>query len=62
MYNQEAREEYLQALKLGQKEYKNAVAEGCNPYPEVLDEILGASNAGIVQEIGLVDIPSEKII
>jgi len=62
MYKQEAREEYLQALKLGQKEYKNAVAEGCNPYPEVLDEILGASNAGNVQEIGLVDIPAEKII
>ena len=41
MYKQQAREEYLQALKLGQKEYKNAVAEGLNPYPEVLDEILG---------------------
>ena len=62
MYKQEAREEYLQALKLGQREYKNAVAEGLNPYPEVLDEKLGTGSADIVQDIGLVDIPAEKIV
>ena len=62
MYKQEAREEYLQALKLGQREYKNAVAEGLNPYPEILDEKIGINSAEIVQDIGLVDIPAEKII
>ncbi len=62
MYNQEAREEYLQALKLGQREYKNAVAAGLDPYPAVLDELLDKSSPQIVQDIGLVDIPAEKIV
>ncbi len=62
MYKQEAREEYLQALKLGQKEYKNAVAEGREPYPGVLDELLGSNSLEIVQEVGLVDIPADMIV
>ncbi len=62
MYKQEAQEEYLRALKLGQKEYKNAVAQGRDPYPEVLDDILGANSAEIVLDIGLVDIPAENIV
>ncbi len=62
MYKQEAREEYLQALKLGQKEYKNAVAQGRDPYPQVLDELLGTNKPEILQEVGLVDIPADKIV
>ena len=62
MYRQEAHEEYLQALKLGQREYKNAIAQGMDPYPAVLDEQIGQNGAEIVQDIGLVDIPAERII
>ena len=40
MYQKEAREEYSEALKKGQKEYRAAVAAGISPHPAVLDEIL----------------------
>ena len=62
MYHQEAREEYIQALRLGQREYKALIANGKNPYPEVLDSILGDRATDSVQEIGLVDIPADQII
>ena len=60
--NPEASEQYLRALKAGQKYYKNAVSRGEHPYPLVLDRILqGAQVAGTV-EIGLVDVPAERIV
>ncbi len=62
MYRQEAKEEYLLALRAGQKAYKLSMAAGENPYPEVLDEVLEQNGPEIIQEIGLVDIPSEQII
>lgn len=62
MYQQEAREEYLQALRLGQKEYKQALAKGTDPYPAVLDVLLEGCDTGAVQEIGLVEIPTERIV
>ena len=40
MQTQIAREEYLQALKNGQKEHKALIAAGKDPGPAVLDEIL----------------------
>ena len=33
-------EEYTLALKQGQKEYRERLAEGKSPYPAVLDELL----------------------
>ena len=41
MYRQESREEYTRALRMGQKEYKERIMAGKDPYPAVLDEILG---------------------
>ena len=39
--------QYAQALKLGQKYYRQAVGEGKYPYPTVLDEIVDeATTAG----------------
>lgn len=60
MYRQEAKEEYSQALRLGQKEYKAAMASGKNPYPMVLEQMV--ENTDAVQDIGLVEIPAERIV
>ena len=57
-----ASEEFNQALKLGQKEYKEAAAAGKPMHPLVLDEILGDTQTDSVVEVGLVDIPAERII
>ena len=58
----EIKEEYASALRRGQKEYKECLAAGAHPNPIVLDEILGENATNTVQEIGLVDIPTERII
>jgi len=62
VYRQEAREEYIQALRLGQKAYKAAVAAGKNPHPAVLDSLLEEAGNEIIQEVGLVEIPTERIV
>ena len=62
MYQKEAREEYSEALKKGQKEYRAAVAAGISPHPAVLDEILDDKDPECVQELGVLDIPAERII
>ena len=40
MSYQLASDEYAQALRQGQKEYRELVMLGKNPHPEVLDELL----------------------
>jgi len=55
-------DEYQTALSRGKKEFKELSAAGKNPYPAVLDEILGDKEADIVQELGLVDIPAQRIV
>lgn len=62
MFRQEAREEYIQAQRLGQREYKLAVAAGEDPYPAVLDEVLQGRSTDTVKDMGLVEIPAEKIV
>ena len=62
MITAEATEEYISALKQGQKEAKELAALGKNPNPAVLDEILGDIPTESVQEIGLVEIPAERIV
>ena len=59
--SQGAMEEYDLALKLGQKESRELIAAGKSPNPAVLDEILpdGVDN---VVDVGLVEIPSHRII
>ena len=72
---QTALDEYNLALKQGQKEYRELVMEGRSPYPaqtavlkgrlkngETLDDILPENNTDSVVDVGLVEIPSERII
>ena len=58
----EAKEEYTAALRLGQKEYREMIAAGKAPNPAVLDDLLDESVANVVQDIGLVEIPAERIV
>lgn len=57
-----ATEEYNQALKLGQKEYKEASAAGKQLHPLVLDELLPNDFTESVVDAGLVEIPAERIV
>ena len=58
----DARDEYIQALRQGQKEYKELVAAGKPTFPAVLDELLETTQTESAQDIGLVEIPAERII
>ena len=62
MFRYMATEEFIQALKLGQKEYKEASAAGKQLHPLVLDELLSDDIAESVIDVGLVDIPAERIV
>ena len=62
MYRQEAREEYLQALRQGHREYRALLASGKNPYPAVLDKLLEGRVTDSVQELGVVEIPADQIV
>ena len=57
-----ALEEYLQALRKGQKEYRELLMAGKPANPLVLDEILPENNDYPVVDVGLVEIPAERII
>ena len=59
---QESREEYIRAMHMGQKEIKELQALGKNLDPLVLDEILPDPSSCSVQDIGLVEIPAERIV
>ena len=62
MNRQEAVLQYKDALKLGQKYYKNALARGGHPFPPVLDEILDESTLAGRISLGLVNVPAELIV
>ncbi len=58
----EAVEEYNQALKQGQKEYRELLMSGRHEHPLVLDDILPENNDYPAVDVGLVEIPAERII
>ncbi|MBR3077983.1 MAG: BMP family ABC transporter substrate-binding protein [Oscillospiraceae bacterium] len=58
----EASEQYMKALKNGQKYMKNALAQETNPYPAVLDEVESAYETVGRVELGLQNIPTELIV
>lgn len=58
----DAREEYLKAKRMGQKEVRELRLQGMDSEPAVLDAILGENFTGNTQEIGLVNIPVERIV
>ena len=59
---QMAMDEYTLALKKGQKESRERSAQGLNPHPLVLDDILPENYPGVVTDLGLMEIPAERII
>ena len=62
MNTAEAFEEYRKALKAGQREYKELIAADQEPYPQVLDELLPSCGTEVTQYVGLVEIPTERIV
>jgi len=58
----EAQEEYIRALKLGQKEHRLLLLQGKEPNPAVLDEILADAPALSTVQLGSVEIPVERIV
>ena len=62
MSSDTALEEYALALKLGQKEYRELVMAGHHAHPLVLDDILPENNDYPVLDLGLLEIPAERII
>ena len=58
----EALDEYNQALRQGQKEYRELVMSGRHAHPLVLDDILPENNDYPAVDLGLVEIPAERII
>ena len=62
MLNQMAAEEYAQALRKGQKEYRERISAGLSPYPAVLDEIRQDNPSDVVVDVGLIEIPTERIV
>ena len=63
MSRQEALNEYLRAQKQAQREYRESVAAGRDPYPAVLDDILpNGLSSDTVKDIGVVEIPTGRIV
>ena len=62
MIGAEVTEEYALAVKQGQKEVKEYSALGKRTNPEVLDEILGDTLFDTALDVGMVDIPVDRIV
>lgn len=62
MSAQIAIEEYLDALKQGQKELRDAQSLGKPLHPLVLDEIIGEQSDLTVYDIGTIEIPAERVV
>ena len=62
MNSQIAYDEYSQALRQGQKEYRELLMAGKEAHPAVLDDILPEFSTESVVTVGLVDIPAERIV
>ena len=62
MPTQEALEQYGKALKAANKEYKELTAAGKPAHPLVLDQLLPEGMSDMYQEVGLVQIPVERVV
>lgn len=62
MTRTEALDEYARALRAGQREYKELLSAGKEPYPAVLDNILTDISTDATQNVGLVEIPTDQIV
>ena len=61
MSRQEAVEQYNRALRQGRRCYKDCVLRGRYPYPQVLDEILNESMVAGQVDLGVIEIPAERV-
>ena len=59
---QTSREEYIKALKMGQREADELVSAGKDPNPQVLDELLPDIDTLTVVDVGVLEIPAERIV
>ena len=59
---QTSREEYIKALRMGQREADELVSAGKDPNPQVLDELLPDIDTLTVVDVGVLEIPAERII
>lgn len=62
MSNNEAMSEYRAACRRGLKQYHDDLKRGVSPYPKVLDEILSDRSVAGRVELGLFDIPIDRIV
>lgn len=62
MSRQAAHVQYMYALKLGQKYYRECVVRGKYPYQQSLSDVFNENLAAAKVNIGLVDIPTEQIV
>ena len=58
----EAKEEYIRALKAGQKQQKELLSKGLREYPAVLDALVTEADIDHTEDLGLMDIPAELIV
>ena len=61
-YRTLASEEYQKALRAGTRNHRQCVHSGTYPFLQILDEILPAYKTAGVVELGLIDIPMDKIV
>lgn len=59
---QNAAEEYAQALKQGQKIYRERSAAGLDPHPPVLDDLLAGTSLFTTQDLGTLEVPAERVV
>lgn len=62
MYRIEAQQEYAKALRAGQKEHRECVQKGIDPNPAVLDDILGPDSGDNCVNVGLIEVPMNRIV
>ena len=62
MASQDAIKQYSKALKQGQKEAKERESAGKASFPQVLNDILPNLESSVCQDIGLIEIPADRII
>ena len=62
MHSDIALDEYYQALRLGQREYRELMSAGKPVHPAVLDDILPDISTEAVLDVGLIEIPAERIV
>ena len=55
-------EEYSLALKKGKQELRELSAAGRDTHPLVLDELLPPNASDVIVDVGLMEIPAERIV